>query len=62
MQNKRRPFTSEVHIKVADFGRRKYDHVTTKQLKPDTWFQEANVSSLTLVIGDGHHNTKLLVP
>jgi hypothetical protein len=61
MENKRRPFTSEVHIKVADLCRGKYNHITTKQLEPDTWFQEANVSSLTLVIRDDHHNAQILV-
>jgi len=61
MENKRPSFTSEVHIKVANLGRGKYDHVTTSQLEPDTWFQEANVASFTLVIRDGHHNTELLV-
>lgn len=61
MNNKRRAFTFKSCVEMTDLGRGKYDHVATKQLQPDTWFLEANITSLTVIIRDGHHNTELLV-
>jgi hypothetical protein len=54
-------FSFEVHVEMTDFGRRKENHITTSKLEPDTWFQEANIASFTVIVRYSHNNAKLLV-